>query len=272
MTRRPSILPGNPTTALAIFALCLCYSTLSVISFSFSAPPSLVSSSASRPQCSSSSRRIFFSNIRLNSKEDEDGASSVGLWMSTAEASNDLTTMEGDDNNNDDEDEEEEEWIEEEFELLTERDFFDTEWKIGTVLDSSPDSIATTWVRLTTTDEGTNIATWGNSNKIIARGKWAIDVPSQFFSISRESLGGWFGKQIWAGTLEDYYFMEGTVRGWSPISPASVIGQWQGIRLGVSKEERGVAPWFAREEENEEEDGGEGENGMEFEGQEVEGE
>ena len=45
------------------------------------------------------------------------------------------------------------------------------------------------------------------------------------------------------------------MRGWSPISPASVIGQWQAVRLGVvegdrvSKDERGEAPWFAIEEE-----------------------
>ena len=154
------------------------------------------------------------------------------------------------------EDDDEEEWVEEEFELLTERDFYNTEWKIGTLMDDtpkSPTSIDTTWVRLMTTEDGqTNKAVWGDGSK----GKWMIDVPSQFFSISKETFGGWFGKQIWAGTIEDFYFLEGTVRGWSPLSPASVIGQWQAIRLGnmdggdrVSAEERGEAPWFMEDDE-----------------------
>ena len=66
------------------------------------------------------------------------------------------------------------------------------------------------------------------------------------------------GKKIWAGTIDDFYYLEGTVRGWSPISPASVDGQWQAVRLGVvdgervAVEERGEAPWFGEEEEDEE--------------------
>eukprot|EP00956_Cyclotella_meneghiniana_P007427 scaffold10121_cov64-Cyclotella_meneghiniana.AAC.7 len=158
-------------------------------------------------------------------------------------------------------DDEELEWVEEEFETLTERDFYNTEWKIGTLIDNKPrdpKSIDTTWVRLTTTEEGTNKATWGDGSQ----GKWTVDVPSQYFSISKETFG------------------EGTVRGWSPIrlpclfcattlltlfanssyaSPASVVGQWQAIRLGVvdgervTAEERGVAPWFGKEESPSEE-------------------
>jgi hypothetical protein len=155
--------------------------------------------------------------------------------------------------------EDEMEWVEEEFELLTERDFYNTEWKIGTLMDNKPrdaKSIDTTWVRLVTTESGENEAIWGDGSK----GKWTIDVPSQFFSISKESFGGWLGKKIWAGTIEDFYYLEGTVRGWSPISPASVVGQWQGVRLGVvdgervTAEERGVAPWFAADEATEEND------------------
>ena len=129
------------------------------------------------------------------------------------------------------------------------------EWKIGTIIDDKPrdaKTIATTWVRIVTTEAGNNKAIWEDDSQ----GKWTIDVPSQFFSISKESFGGWFGKQIWAGTIEDFYYLEGTVRGWSPINPASVVGQWQGVRLGVigeearvSEDERGVAPWFAVIEE-----------------------
>lgn len=161
-----------------------------------------------------------------------------------------------------DDDDEEMEWVEEEFELLTERDFYNTEWKIGTLMDGaprSPTSIDTTWVRLMTTEDGTNKAVWGDGSK----GKWTIDVPSQFFSISKETFGGWLGKRIWAGTIEDFYYLEGTVRGWSPISPASVDGQWQAIRLGsmdggdrVTAEERGLAPWFMEEEEDQKEEEG----------------
>ena len=45
----------------------------------------------------------------------------------------------------------------------------------------------------------------------------------------------------------------------SYASPASVVGQWQAIRLGVvdgervTAEERGVAPWFGKEESPSEE-------------------
>jgi hypothetical protein len=151
------------------------------------------------------------------------------------------------------------EWVEEEFELLTERDFYNTEWKIGTLMDDKPRDprhIDTTWVRLVTTEDGTNSAVWGDGS----RGKWTIDVPSQFFSISKESFGGWLGKRIWAGTINDFYYLEGTVRGWSPLSPASVVGGWQAIRLGVvdgarvTEEERGGAPWFETPEDEEEEE------------------
>eukprot|EP00584_Thalassiosira_punctigera_P001243 CAMPEP_0172525866 /NCGR_PEP_ID=MMETSP1067-20121228/890_1 /TAXON_ID=265564 ORGANISM="Thalassiosira punctigera, Strain Tpunct2005C2" /NCGR_SAMPLE_ID=MMETSP1067 /ASSEMBLY_ACC=CAM_ASM_000444 /LENGTH=269 /DNA_ID=CAMNT_0013309247 /DNA_START=22 /DNA_END=831 /DNA_ORIENTATION=+ len=177
------------------------------------------------------------------------------FFMSAGEAALPLPLEEGDDD--------EMEWVEEEFELLTERDFYNTEWKIGTLMDDDPrnaKSIDTTWVRLLTTEDGDNKAVWGDGSE----GKWTVDVPTQFFSISKESFGGWLGKKIWAGTIEDYYYLEGTVRGWSPISPASVVGQWQGVRLGVvngdrvGEEERGEAPWFAASEEvdEEEEDGG----------------
>ena len=151
-------------------------------------------------------------------------------------------------------DDDEYEMVEEEFELLTERDFYNTEWKMGTLMDMKPreaKSIDTTWVRLVTTEDGTNKAIWGDG----AEGKWTVDVPSQFFSISKETFGGWGGKKIWAGTIEDYYYIQGTVRSWGVVAPASVVGQWQAVRLGVvdgdrvTEEERGKAPWFMSEEE-----------------------
>mmetsp|Transcript_17924 Transcript_17924/g.43107 ORF Transcript_17924/g.43107 Transcript_17924/m.43107 type:complete len:250 (+) Transcript_17924:67-816(+) len=193
----------------------------------------------------------------------DQAASDLRSSMSTAASDADLSLL------MEDEDDNEMEWVEEEFELLTESDFYNTEWKLGTLMEGKPrsaESIDTTWVRLVTNDMGENLAIWGDD----AKGKWTVDVPSQFFSISKESFGGWFGKQIWAGTIEDFYYLEGTVRGWGPISPASVVGQWQAVRLGVvdgdrvSVEERGEAPWFEMKED-------EGDEGDE-EGEENEGE
>eukprot|EP00568_Trieres_chinensis_P011368 CAMPEP_0183302708 /NCGR_PEP_ID=MMETSP0160_2-20130417/8397_1 /TAXON_ID=2839 ORGANISM="Odontella Sinensis, Strain Grunow 1884" /NCGR_SAMPLE_ID=MMETSP0160_2 /ASSEMBLY_ACC=CAM_ASM_000250 /LENGTH=239 /DNA_ID=CAMNT_0025465511 /DNA_START=59 /DNA_END=778 /DNA_ORIENTATION=- len=170
-----------------------------------------------------------------------------------------LTSSDDDEEEDDDDDEDEWEYVE--FETLTESDFVGSEWKVGTVQNDRPTKIVETWVRLLV-EEGTpgtgigsgdrNIAIWGDGSK----GRWSLDVPSQFFSISKESFGGWLGKRIWAGVIEDYYYLQGTVRGWSPISPASVQGQWQAKRLGVDKEEAGIAPWFENDDdvdENEEE-------------------
>mmetsp|Transcript_19242 Transcript_19242/g.27064 ORF Transcript_19242/g.27064 Transcript_19242/m.27064 type:complete len:240 (+) Transcript_19242:67-786(+) len=148
----------------------------------------------------------------------------------------------------DDDDDSEDEWEYEEFENLTETDFYGSEWKVGTLMDNS-NKIQETWCRLVVKD-GQNIAIWGDS----ADGKWNFDVASQFLSISKESFGGWFGKQIWAGSVDDYYYIQGTVRGWSPISPASVLGQWQSSRLGVSKDEAGIAPWFEDDGDGDDDD------------------
>lgn len=145
---------------------------------------------------------------------------------------------------NDDDDDEE--WEYEEYENLNESDFYGSEWKVGTLMDGSK-KIAETWCRLVV-KEGKFVAVWGDSSD----GKWNFDPASQFLSISKDSFGGWLGKRIWAGTVDDFYFVEGTVRGWSPISPASVVGQWQAKRLGVDPEEAGVAPWFERANEPEE--------------------
>jgi len=142
-------------------------------------------------------------------------------------------------------DDDDDEWELEEYEFLTEQDFYGSEWKVGTVMDRK-NKIDETWCRLVV-DEGKFRAIWGDNNE----GTWKFDPASQFLSISKDTFGGWFGKKIWAGTVDDFYFIEGTVRGWSPISPASVIGQWQCKRLGVDPEEAGVAPWFETDEEEE---------------------
>ena len=83
------------------------------------------------------------------------------------------------------------------------------------------------------------------------KGKWKLDERAQFLTISKESFGGWLGKKIWACNLVDYYYLEGTIRGWTPLEAATVKGQWQAKRLGCTDEERGPAPWF--EDEGDEE-------------------
>jgi hypothetical protein len=133
-----------------------------------------------------------------------------------------------DDNTDDDE----YEYVE--IDSLQETDFAGSEWIVGTCND---DKITETWVRLTVDDRAQNVAVWGDGSK----GKWNLDVAAQFFSISKEGI---MGKKIWAATVDDYYYLQGTVRGWSYLLPASVLGQWQAKRLGVDAEEAGIAPWF----------------------------
>ena len=152
------------------------------------------------------------------------------------------------------EEEEEEDWEYVEYEDLRETDFYDSEWKVGTLMEGS-NKIEETWTRLVVKD-GEFICVWGDGSS----GKWNFDAASQFLSMSKDSYGGWLGKRIWAGTIDDYYYVQGTIRGWSPISPASVVGQWQAKRLGVDKDEAGVAPWF---DEDDEEDEDEKEVGLE---------
>lgn len=179
-------------------------------------------------------------------------APSTRIYSSTSDlAPSAATAQDGSDADADDDDEE---WEYVEFENLTEEDFYNSEWKIGTLWDGKT-NIKETWVRLIVQPAGEgpgaqakNVAIWGDGWK----GKWSIDVASQFFSISKESFGGWLGKKIWAGQADDYYYVQGTVRGWSPISPASVLGRWQMKRLGVGEEEAGVAPWFEKGPEEEE--------------------
>eukprot|EP00554_Chaetoceros_debilis_P005385 CAMPEP_0194073176 /NCGR_PEP_ID=MMETSP0149-20130528/698_1 /TAXON_ID=122233 /ORGANISM="Chaetoceros debilis, Strain MM31A-1" /LENGTH=225 /DNA_ID=CAMNT_0038753151 /DNA_START=106 /DNA_END=779 /DNA_ORIENTATION=+ len=153
--------------------------------------------------------------------------------LKAAEVGSEIKTTQNSEESDDDDD-----WEYEDYETLTEADFYQSEWKVGTVMEGK-DKIKETWCRLVVKD-GEFIAVWGDSGD----GKWNFDPNSQFLSISKESFGGWLGKKIWAGTLEDFYFMEGSVRGWGPLSSASVVGQWQAKRLGVDPDEAGTAPWF----------------------------
>lgn len=140
---------------------------------------------------------------------------------------------------NEDDDDEEYEYVE--YDILQESDFVGSEWLMGTVWDNKPDKIEETWVRLVF-DNDKNVAYWGDKSQ----GTWSLDVASQFLSMSKE---GWLGKQIWATTVDDYYYLQGTVRGWTYWQPASVLAQWQAKRLGVDPQEAGTAPWFEEQEE-----------------------
>lgn len=139
-----------------------------------------------------------------------------------------------------DDDEEEYEYVE--YDALTEAEFVGSEWLVGTNWDRDADKIDETWVRLVVSEDGKNICYWGDKSE----GQWNLDVAAQFLSISKESF---FGKQIWAGIVDDYYYLQGTVRGWTYLQPASVLAQWQAKRLGVDKDEAGTAPWFEQAEE-----------------------
>ena len=163
----------------------------------------------------------------------------------------------GSSSNSDDDDDDEYEYVE--YEDLQMSDLSGSEWKIGTVWNDNDQSIEETWVRLVFDEDGGGegfgskpscVAVWGDG----AKGTWSLDVASQFFTISKETFGGWLGKKIWAGPAEDFYYLQGTVRGWNPLSPASVRGVWQMKRLGCDKDEMGTAPWFEVEEEEGEEE------------------
>lgn len=165
------------------------------------------------------------------------------LFMSSPSPTetNTLTTA-----NTDDDDDEEEEWEYVEYEELSEADMIGSEWLVGTVMDRNPNKIEETWCRCVVDDDGKNVCIWGDGSK----GKWSLDRASQYVSWSKEYL---WGKEIWAGTAEDYYYLQGTVRGWTYLTPASVDGQWQAKRLGVDPDEAGTPPWFEEEQEDESE-------------------
>lgn len=145
----------------------------------------------------------------------------------------------------DDDDEEEYEYVE--YDILTEQEFQGSEWLVGTVMDGRDEVIGETWVRLAIDKDGKNVAVWGDNSQ----GNWNFDASNQFLSVSKNAL---WGKNIWAGVVDDYYYCRGTVRGWNFFSPASVVGQWQAKRLGVEPGEAGIAPWFEEPEEEEQEE------------------
>ena len=148
------------------------------------------------------------------------------------------------DDEEEDDDDDEYEYVE--YENLTEEDFLNSEWQVGTCWDNNQNRIDETWARLVVKGDK-NVAIWGDNSE----GTWSLDVASQFLTISKNYF---WGKQIWAGVVDDYYYLKGTVRGWTYLTAASVEGQWQSKRLGVDPEEAGTPPWFEDPEEDVEEE------------------
>jgi hypothetical protein len=159
---------------------------------------------------------------------------------------NDNTEIENNNEENEEEDDDDDEYEYVEFDSLAEADFAGSEWLVGTVFEGKENKpIDETWVRLFVTEEGKNLAFWGDNSE----GTWNFDVASQFLTMSKDNL---FGKRIWACTTEDFYYLSGTVRGWTYLQSARVLAQWQARRLGVDPEEAGVAPWFEEQDEDDE--------------------
>jgi len=184
-----------------------------------------------------SSSLVLFSS----SSASDDNAAATASSMTTATTSEIEKVV---DDTTDDDDDDEYEYIE--YDTLKEEDFVKSEWLVGTCWENNKEKIDETWVRLVYSKDK-NIAVWGDGSE----GKWSIDVPSQFLSISKENI--LFGKQIWAGVVQDYYFQQGNVRGWSFLQSASVLAQWQAKRIGLEdRDEAGVAPWFEEQTEEEE--------------------
>jgi hypothetical protein len=194
----------------------------------------------SLPNSRRSTARIVVGPLPLSSSSAAAASSSSkNIAAPTSTTTNDKEQEEDDDVDDD----EEYEYIE--YDNLTEKEFVGSEWLVGTCWDNRND-IQETWCRLIVDTDGKNVAIWGDNSQ----GSWNLDVASQFISWSKENK--LLGKQIWAATVDDYYYLQGTVRGWRFWSAAAVLGQWQARRLGVDKDEAGIAPWFA------DDDGGDG--------------
>lgn len=135
-----------------------------------------------------------------------------------------------------------------EYDFLTEEEFKDSEWLVSTARYNATggiydDGITETKVRLETNAKGKMVARWADK----AQGDWYFDRARQYLCISKEN---WVSRTLWVCTVEDYYYLEGPVQGWTLWSPASVLGQWQAIRLGIDEKDAGPAPWFQEDTEN----------------------
>ena len=182
-------------------------------------------------------------------KEEKDQVAAESSSQNTSAVAEAPVVATKADEEDEDLDDDEYEFIE--YEMLSESDYLGSEWMVGTLWDSNTNDIKETWVRLAIKNDK-NIVVWGDGSE----GTWSLDAASQFLGISKNYL---WGKQIWAGVVDDYYFSQGTVRGWTYLTPASVLGQWQARRLGVDPDEAGVAPWFDSGDDEEEKEEAENE-------------
>lgn len=113
-------------------------------------------------------------------------------------------------------------------------DFAGSEWKIGVNWRDS-ERIDVSWFRIKS--DGTT--QWGFN--IGSQGQWKMD-EGLYLTVSQDYLFGWNGKKLYSAKIsEDLNYLEGIVRGWKPWEPASVMGRWQAVRLGVDRPN--LPPW-----------------------------
>jgi len=124
-------------------------------------------------------------------------------------------------------------------------DIAGSEWKIAIQwfdddgLPKRGGELQETWLRF----KEDYVVEWG----IGATGVWSLD--GQFLSISRDFALGWGGKRILSCKLaqkQNEAYIEGMVRGWTPLTAASVMGQWQALRLGIDRTPYGEPFWNTR--------------------------
>lgn len=118
-------------------------------------------------------------------------------------------------------------------------DFAGSEWKIGVNWRDS-EKVEVSWFRIK--EDGTS--QWGFN--IGSQGQWKMD-EGMYLTVSQDYLLGWNGKKLYTAKIDpDTNYLEGIVRGWKPWEPASVMGRWQAVRLGVDRPKS--PPWADLEE------------------------
>jgi len=123
--------------------------------------------------------------------------------------------------------------------MYTAADFAGSEWKIG-VLWRESEKIDVTWFRC---KEDQN-SEWGWG----ADGKWKVE-DGIYFTVSRDFPLGWNGRRLFSAKIgRDPNYLEGIIRGWKPWEPASVMGSFQAIRLGVNR--TNPPPWENRQDDD----------------------
>jgi len=124
--------------------------------------------------------------------------------------------------------------------FYNEAEFAGSEWKIG-ILWRDTSEIDVTWFRCKPDGD----SEWGYG--FGSDGKWRVE-DGAFITITRDFPLGWHGRRLFSARLgDDENYIEGVVRGWKPWEPASVMGRFQAIRLGV--ERPNPPPWLDDDED-----------------------